>query len=157
MWKRFAEHLGNYISYPRVVGETGGKDFIFVHNSANPLEVATAIISGSFEYQDKNVLPLLGHTYLSHSGRKSKKTYWNRISKIKVGDVTDFNNYVNAVIDEPSFDRIMNYIDLAKKSKECEIIAGGSGDKSIGYFIQPTIIETSNPYFTTMQRNIAGL
>ncbi|MFC2118239.1 L-glutamate gamma-semialdehyde dehydrogenase [Bacteroidota bacterium] len=156
LWRGLSENLENYVSYPKLVGETGGKDFIFVHKSAKPIEVATAIIRGAFEYQ--------GQKCSAASRAYIPKTLWgnikehllDQVSRLKVGDVTDFGNFMNAVIDEKSFDNIMNYIELAKKSNECEIIAGGEGDKSTGYFIQPTIIVTTNPYFTTMEEEIFG-
>jgi len=156
LWRSVSENLTNYVSYPKLVGETGGKDFIFVHNSANPLEVATAIVRGAFEYQGQKC-SAASRSYIPKSlWNEIKKHLQSQISQIKIGDVADFENFMNAVIDENSFDNIMNYIELAKKSIECEIIAGGKGDKSIGYFVQPTIILTTNPYFTTMQEEIFG-
>jgi 1-pyrroline-5-carboxylate dehydrogenase len=156
LWKRAASNLEKYRSYPRIVGETGGKDFIVVHNSANPLEAATAIIRGSFEYQ--------GQKCSASSRAYIPRSLWPEISghlkrqasEIKVGDPADFSTFMNAVIDEKAFDRIMNYINLAGSSPECEIIHGGNGDKSVGYFIEPTIILTSNPKFVTMQEEIFG-
>ena len=156
LWKSAATNLEKYRSYPRIVGETGGKDFIVVHNSANPLEAATAIIRGSFEYQ--------GQKCSASSRAYIPRSLWPEISghlkrqasEIKVGDPYDFSTFMNAVIDEKAFDRIMNYINLAGSSPECEIIHGGNGDKSVGYFIEPTIILTSNPKFVTMQEEIFG-
>ena len=156
LWKSAASNLEKYRSYPRIVGETGGKDFIVVHNSANPLEAATAIIRGSFEYQ--------GQKCSASSRAYIPRSLWPEISghlkrqasEIKVGDPADFSTFMNAVIDEKAFDRIMNYINLAGSSPECEIIHGGNGDKSVGYFIEPTIILTSNPKFVTMQEEIFG-
>jgi len=156
LWRGVAENLTNYVSYPKLVGETGGKDFIFVHNSANPIEVATAIVRGAFEYQGQKC-SAASRSYIPKSlWNEIKQHLLNQVSQIKVGGVENFENFVNAVIDESSFDKIMNYIELAKKSKECEILAGGTGDKTVGYFIQPTIIQTTNPYFTTMQEEIFG-
>jgi 1-pyrroline-5-carboxylate dehydrogenase len=156
LWKSAASNLEKYRSYPRIVGETGGKDFIVVHNSANPLEAATAIIRGSFEYQ--------GQKCSASSRAYIPRSLWPEISghlkrqasEIKVGDPADFSTFMNAVIDEKAFDRIMSYINLAGSSPECEIIHGGNGDKSVGYFIEPTIILTSNPKFVTMQEEIFG-
>jgi 1-pyrroline-5-carboxylate dehydrogenase len=156
IWKQVAENLPVYKSYPKIVGETGGKDFIFAHNSANPLALATAIVRGSFEYQ--------GQKCSAASRAYIPKSLWNEtckhitrmISEIKIGDVMDFGNFVNAVIDEASYDRIMMYINVAKSSKEVKIIAGGKGDKSNGYYIEPTIIVTENPYYVTMQEEIFG-
>jgi len=156
LWKGVTENLSNYISYPKLVGETGGKDFIFVHNSANPIEVATAIIRGAFEYQGQKC-SAASRSYIPKSlWNEIKQHLLDQVSQIKVGGVENFENFMNAVIDENSFDNIMNYIQLAKKSNECEILFGGNGDKSVGYFVQPTIIYTKNPYFTTMQEEIFG-
>jgi 1-pyrroline-5-carboxylate dehydrogenase len=156
LWRTIGENLETYKSYPRIVGETGGKDFIFVHQSADAQEVATAIIRGSFEYQ--------GQKCSAASRAYVPKSLWNEVKdrviamaeEIKVGDVKDFSNFMNAVIDEKSFDNIMKYIDIAKNSKDAEILAGGTGDKSVGYFIRPTIIQTTDPKFITMQEEIFG-
>jgi len=156
LWRGVTENLTNYVSYPKLVGETGGKDFIFVHNSANPIEVATAIIRGAFEYQGQKC-SAASRSYIPKSlWNEIKQHLLNQVSQIKVGGVENFENFMNAVIDENSFDNIMNYIEKAKKSKECEILVGGTGDKTVGYFIQPTIIQTTNPYFITMQEEIFG-
>jgi len=156
LWRTIGENLETYKSYPRIVGETGGKDFIFVHQSADAQEVATAIIRGSFEYQ--------GQKCSAASRAYVPKSLWNEVKdrviamaeEIKVGDEKDFSNFMNAVIDEKSFDNIMKYIDIAKNSKDAEILAGGTGDKSVGYFIRPTIIQTTDPKFITMQEEIFG-
>jgi 1-pyrroline-5-carboxylate dehydrogenase len=127
-----------------------------IHASANPLDAATAIIRGSFEYQGQKC-SASSRVYIPGSiWPEIKKQVKAQADKIKTGDVSDFGNFMNAVIDERSFDRIMGYIDLAKKSGECEIIHGGNGDKSRGYFIEPTVILTSNPKFATMQEEIFG-
>lgn len=156
LWKTAATNLGRYKSYPRIVGETGGKDFIMIHNSANPLEAATAIIRGSFEYQ--------GQKCSASSRVYIPRSLWPEISahvkrqadEIKIGDPADFRNFMNAVIDEKSFDNVMRYIDLAVSSPDCEIIHGGRGDKSKGYFIEPTVILTKDPHFITMREEIFG-
>jgi 1-pyrroline-5-carboxylate dehydrogenase len=156
IWKGIANNLEKYKSYPRIVGETGGKDFVFVHSSANPTEVATAIIRGSFEYQ--------GQKCSAASRSYIPKSLWTEIknlllkmkAEIKMGDVREFPNFVNAVIDEKAFDDIMGYVNFAKNSDEAEIVFGGNGDKSKGYFIEPTIILTSNPHFETMEKEIFG-
>ena len=156
LWKGVAQNLEIYRSYPRLVGETGGKDFIFAHHSATPLDLATAIVSGAFEYQ--------GQKCSAASRAYIPKSIWNEtrehilrlVTDMKVGDVTDLNNFVNAVIDEASFDNIMSYINFAKESADAKILAGGTGDKSVGYFIKPTIIETTNPNFKTMEEEIFG-
>jgi len=156
LWRGVSENLTNYVSYPKLVGETGGKDFIFVHNSSNALEVATAITRGAFEYQGQKC-SAASRSYIPKSLWKEVKQHLqNQVSEIKVGDVADLSNFMNAVIDEKSFDNIMRYIEIAKKSDDCEIITGGTGDKSVGYFIQPTVIHTTNPYSTTMQEEIFG-
>jgi 1-pyrroline-5-carboxylate dehydrogenase len=156
LWKSAAANLEKYKSYPRIVGETGGKGFIMIHNSAAPLEAATAIIRGSFEYQ--------GQKCSASSRVYIPRSLWPQISEhvrrqaaeIKMGDPADFSNFMNAVIDERSFDNIMKYIEMAKASSECEIIHGGHGDKKQGYFIEPTIILTTNPKFITMMEEIFG-
>lgn len=156
LWKGVAENLENYKSYPKLVGETGGKDFIFVHNSANPLEVSTAIIRGAFEYQGQKCSAASRGYIPSSMWPVVKEHLLKMASRIKMGDVNDFSNFINAVIDESAFDNIMSYIEFAKASPDCEIIAGGKGDKSVGYFIEPTIIVTKDPHFKTMQEEIFG-
>ena len=156
LWSQISENLPKYRSYPKIVGETGGKDFIFAHNSANPLELATAIVQGAFEYQGQKC-SAASRAYIPESlWDETKSNILRMISEIKIGDVSDFQNFVNAVIDEQSFDRIMGYIKHAKTAPEAEIIAGGKGDKSEGYFIEPTVIVTQNPKFVTMQEEIFG-
>ncbi len=156
LWRGVSDNLTNYKSFPKLVGETGGKDFIFVHHSSNPLDVATAIVRGAFEYQGQKC-SAASRSYVPKTLWKEVKEHIiNQVLQIKVGDVEDFSNFMNAVIDENSFDNIMTYIELAKRSNECEIIIGGIGDKSVGYFVQPTIILTSNPFFKTMQEEIFG-
>jgi 1-pyrroline-5-carboxylate dehydrogenase len=156
LWKQVSDNLSVYKSYPKLVGETGGKDFIFAHISANPLELATAIVRGSFEYQGQKC-SAASRAYIPESiWPQTKKEILRMISEIKTGDVTDFKNYVNAVIDEASFDKIMSYITKTKSSADAEIIAGGNGDKSKGYFIEPTVIVTGNPHFFTMEEEIFG-
>ena len=156
LWKQISENLSIYKSYPKLIGETGGKDFIFAHKSANPLELATAIVRGGFEYQGQKC-SAASRSYIPASLWETTKQHILRMtSEIKTGDVTDFGNFVNAVIDEESFDRIMSYINKAKESTEATIIAGGKGDKSKGYFIEPTVIVTENPRFITMEEEIFG-
>jgi 1-pyrroline-5-carboxylate dehydrogenase len=156
LWKQVSDNLSVYKSYPKLVGETGGKDFIFAHNTANPPELATAIVRGSFEYQGQKC-SAASRAYIPKSIWDETKLHMLRmISEIKMGDVRDFRNFVNAVIDEASFDRIMSYIIKAKSSEEANIIAGGNGDKSKGYFVEPTIIVTENPHFFTMEEEIFG-
>ena len=156
LWKQVTDNLSVYKSYPKIVGETGGKDFIFAHSSANPPELATAIVRGSFEYQGQKC-SAASRAYIPASiWNETKKQMLQMISEIKVGDVMDFKNSVNAVIDEASFDKIMSYITKVKSSDEAKIIAGGKGDKSKGYFIEPTVIVTENPHYFTMGEEIFG-
>jgi 1-pyrroline-5-carboxylate dehydrogenase len=156
LWKQVSDNLSKYRSYPKLVGETGGKDFIFAHNSARPLELATAIIRGSFEYQGQKC-SAASRSYIPRSLWGETKIHLLRmISEMKTGDVRDIQNFVNAVIDEPAYDRIMGYIGKAKSSDKAEIIAGGKGDKTKGWFIEPTIILTTDPKFITMEEEIFG-
>jgi 1-pyrroline-5-carboxylate dehydrogenase len=156
LWKQVSENLPKYKSYPKLVGETGGKDFIFAHNSARPLELATAIIRGSFEYQGQKC-SAASRAYIPKSIWGETKTHLMRmIPEIRSGDVRDFQNFVNAVIDEPAYDRIMGYIEKARASDKAEIIAGGKGDKTKGWFIEPTLILTTDPKFITMEEEIFG-
>ncbi len=156
LWKQVSDNLSIYKSYPKLVGETGGKDFILAHQSANPLELATAIVRGSFEYQGQKC-SAASRAYIPKSiWNETKKQMLRMISEIKVGDVIDFKNYVNAVIDEASFDKIMSCFEKVKSSGEAKIITGGTGDKSKGYFIEPTVIVTENPRYFTMEEEIFG-
>ena len=156
LWKNVSDNLENYKSYPKLVGETGGKDFIFVHNSSNSLEVATAIVRGAFEYQGQKC-SAASRAYIPESlWPQIKNLILDMVSSMKVGDVRDFDNFVNAVIDEASFDNIMSYIEKIKKSNDAKILIGGEGDKSKGYFIKPTVILTTNPHYLTMEEEIFG-
>jgi len=156
LWKSVTENLENYKSYPKLVGETGGKDFIFVHHSANPLEVATAIFRGAFEFQGQKC-SAASRAYIPESlWPQIKNLILDMVFSINVGDVRDFDNFVNAVIDEASFDNIMSYIEKTKKSNDAKILIGGEGDKSKGYFIKPTVILTTNPHYLTMKEEIFG-
>lgn len=156
LWKQVTENLSSYKSYPKLVGETGGKDFIFAHNSANPPELAASIARGAFEYQGQKC-SAASRAYIPRSiWPETKKLLLQMISGTRIGDVTDFRNVINSVIDETAFDNIMTYIDKAKDSGETELIAGGNGDKSTGYYIEPTIIVTRNPHFVTMEEEVFG-
>jgi len=156
LWRSVTENLKPYRSYPRLVGETGGKDFIFVHASSDPAEVATAIVRGAFEYQGQKC-SAASRAYIPRSLWPAiRELLVDQIGKIRVGDVTDFRNFVNAVIDEASFDNIMGYIARAKSASCAKILAGGTGDKSVGYFVSPTVIETTDPHFVTMEEEIFG-
>jgi 1-pyrroline-5-carboxylate dehydrogenase len=156
IWKTVANNLEKYRSYPRVVGETGGKDFVFVHPSADADEVATALVRGAFEYQGQKC-SAASRAYIPASIWDSIKRRIDRNLKlIQKGDPKEFCNFVNAVIDEKAFDRIMGYIDKARNSKDAEIIFGGKGDKSKGYFVDPTVILAKDPHFITMEEEIFG-
>ncbi len=156
MWASSVRNLDTYKSYPRIVGETGGKDFIFAHASADPVALKTAIIRGAFEYQGQKC-SAASRAYIPKSlWAEIKDDLIAQIKTIKMGTVDDFTNSMNAVIDEASFDNIKTYIRCAKEANDAEIIVGGKCDKKEGYFIEPTIIETSSPNFRTMQEEIFG-
>lgn len=156
IWKTVGQNISQYRSYPRLVGETGGKDFVFVHPSADVEVAVTALVRGAFEYQGQKC-SAASRAYIPESlWPKIKKGLLEQISSIRVGDVRDFSNFVNAVIDEKSFKKIMGYIEYAKSSNDAEILAGGTGDSSVGYFIQPTLIQASQPLFKTMVEEIFG-
>ena len=156
IWKNIASNIDKYVSYPRIVGETGGKDFVMVHPSADAGEVATALTRGSFEYQ--------GQKCSAASRAYIPKSLWSAVKKqmkkdlesFSMGSTEDFGNFVNAVIDEKSFDSLAKFIDQAKKDKKAEIVFGGNYDKSVGWFIEPTVIETSDPKYTTMCTELFG-
>jgi 1-pyrroline-5-carboxylate dehydrogenase len=156
MWKTIGDNIALYRSYPRLVGETGGKDFVVAHPSADPAEVATALARGAFEYQ--------GQKCSAASRAYVPKSLWPRVQEMLVDEIksidqgppTDFRNFMAAVIDEPSFDRIMGYIDHARNSGEAEILTGGKGDKSEGYFIEPTVVRTTDPRFKLIREEIFG-
>lgn len=156
LWKKVGENLPKYKTYPRIVGETGGKDFIFVHPSACTKAVANAAFCGAFEFQ--------GQKCSAASRMYVPKSIWpavldgirERAEEVKMGDVADPDNFINAVIDEASFDNIVSYIEYAKESKDAKIVVGGEYDKSVGYFIRPTVIETSDPHFKSMEEEIFG-
>lgn len=156
LWRGVGANIQNYKSYPRLVGETGGKDFIFAHNSAHAREVATAIVRGAFEFQGQKC-SAASRAYIPASLWNDVKQYvGDMLSTIKMGDVTDFSNFVNAVIDEASFDNCKGYIDRAKAAKDAEVIFGGNCDKSVGYFVEPTVILTTNPKYESMEQEIFG-
>lgn len=156
LWRQVGERIGQYKSYPRLVGETGGKDFIFVHPSANAEEVANAAFCGAFEFQ--------GQKCSAASRMYAPKSLWNdilegirrRADEVSMGDVCDFDNFINAVIDETSFDNISSYIEYAKAASDAQIVVGGKCDKSKGYFVEPTVIQTSNPHFKSIEEEIFG-
>ncbi|NLN31515.1 MAG: L-glutamate gamma-semialdehyde dehydrogenase [Bacteroidales bacterium] len=156
LWKQISDNLSVYRSFPRIVGETGGKNFIVAHASADPPALATAVVRGAFEYQGQKC-SAASRAYIPRSlWEETSEHILKMVSGIMIGDVTDLNNFVNAVIDEEAFDKIMSYVDMARVSGEVKILTGGSGDKSKGYFIEPTIILTENPHFITMEEEIFG-
>ena len=156
LWKTIGNNISKYKSYPRIVGETGGKDFIIAHKSANPLQVATGISRGAFEYQGQKCSAASRAYIPSNIWEEVKKQILNDVSSFKMGSPEDPSNFINAVISESAFDSISEYIDFAKKDKNAEIIAGGNYDKTKGYFIEPTIIVTKDPKFKTMCEEIFG-
>ncbi|MDD2425446.1 MAG: L-glutamate gamma-semialdehyde dehydrogenase [Bacteroidales bacterium] len=156
LWKSVSEKLEQYKSYPRLVGETGGKDFIFVHPSAKAREVAVAAVCGSFEYQGQKC-SAASRMYIPASLWKEVRDEMASIlKKVKMGDPCDPANFVNAVIDANSFDSIVSYIEYAKSSPDAEVVFGGTYDKSVGYFISPTVIKTTDPHFRSMEQEIFG-
>ncbi len=156
MWKTIGENIQKYKSYPRIVGETGGKDFVIAHKSADPREVSTSLSRGAFEFQGQKCSAASRAYIPSNIWEEVKKNLQADLKSFKMGGSEDFGNFINAVIDEKSFDSIVGYIEQAKKNPMNEIIAGGKYDKSKGYFIEPTIIETKDPSSTTMCEEIFG-
>ncbi|KYG77623.1 1-pyrroline-5-carboxylate dehydrogenase [Roseivirga spongicola] len=156
IWKTIGENIYNYRSYPRIVGETGGKDFIMVHESAKAKQVATAITRGAFEFQGQKCSAASRAYIPSNLWEDVKKYVQEDLKTFKMGGTEDFSNFINAVIDEKAFDRIAKYIDEAKASDKVEVIAGGNHDKSKGYFVEPTVLLTTDPKYTTMCEEIFG-
>lgn len=156
MWKTVGETITDKKYYPRIVGETGGKDFIFAHKSSKVDELVTAVIRGGFEYQGQKC-SAASRIYIPQSIWPAfKEKYVTEVAKIKMGSPDDFSNFMTAVIDQGAFDTIKGYIDYAKASDEAEILTGGGCDDSTGYFIEPTTIVTTNPKFKTMAEEIFG-
>ena len=156
LWKTIGNNIAKYRSYPRIVGETGGKDFIIAHKSANAKEVATGISRGAFEYQGQKCSAASRAYIPSNIWEEVKGHILHDLKSFKIGSPEDPSNFINAVISEQSFDKISEYIDFIKTQKDAEIIAGGKYDKSKGYFIDPTIVVTTNPNFKTMSEEIFG-
>lgn len=156
IWKTIGNNIHKYKSYPRIVGETGGKDFVMVHPSADPKVVSTAISRGAFEYQ--------GQKCSAASRAYIPASLWNEVKanviadlkSMKMGGTEDFTNFINAVIDEKSFDKLQSYIKGAEKDRKAKIIVGGKCDKRNGYFIEPTIIQTTDPHYVTMCEELFG-
>ena len=156
LWKTIGENLELYRTYPRIVGETGGKDFVVAHSSANTKAVAAGLLRGSFEYQGQKC-SAASRAYISDDIWPAvKDQLLTDLGTLKMGSPADFGNFINAVIDRRSFDKIKSYIEYAKSQDDCEIISGGGCDDSVGYFVEPTVILTSNPKFRTMVEEIFG-
>ncbi|MFA5508653.1 MAG: L-glutamate gamma-semialdehyde dehydrogenase, partial [Vulcanimicrobiota bacterium] len=156
MWKTVGENVGRYRSYPRIVGETGGKDFIFAHPSADRLELVTGLIRGSFEYQGQKC-SAASRAYIPESVWKAiKDRLIEETNALNVGDVADFSNFMAAVIDQSAYDRVTGAIERARAHKDVEIIAGGEHSDESGYFISPTILLTTDPHYETMEVELFG-
>ncbi|WP_157207306.1 L-glutamate gamma-semialdehyde dehydrogenase [Mariniflexile maritimum] len=156
LWKQIGNNIHNYKTYPRIVGETGGKDFIIAHKSAVPKQVSTAIIRGAFEFQGQKC-SAASRAYIPKSlWGEIKKLVIEDVNSLKMGSPADMGNFITAVIHEGSFDKLATYIDQAKTDKDSNIIVGGNYDKSKGYFIEPTVIVTTNPKYTTMCTELFG-
>ena len=156
MWKTIGENVGNYKSYPRIVGETGGKDFVLIHKSADVDVTVTALARGAFEFQGQKC-SAASRAYLpSNLANQIKEKLIAELKTMKMGTVEDFSNFINAVIDEKSFDNISRYIENAKKDANAEIIVGGNYDKTKGYFIEPTVIEAKDPNYVSLCEEIFG-
>lgn len=156
IWQKIGANIQNYKTYPRIVGETGGKDFIVAHKTANPKQVATAIARGAFEFQGQKC-SAASRCYISKSIWKDvKSSLVEDIKSFKIGSPEDMNNFITAVIHEGSFDKLASFIDQAKSDDNVEIVIGGTYDKSKGYFIDPTVILTKDPTYTTMHTELFG-
>ncbi len=156
LWKEIGANIANYRSYPRIVGETGGKDFIMVHKSASAAEVATAMSRGAFEYQGQKCSAASRAYIPSNIWEEVKTILIDQVSSFKMGTPEDTSNFINAVIDARAFDKIAGYIDYVKAQSDAEIIVGGNYDKSKGYYIEPTVVVTTNPKFRTICEEIFG-
>ncbi|MEQ8581646.1 MAG: L-glutamate gamma-semialdehyde dehydrogenase [Marinoscillum sp.] len=156
LWKTIGQNIDKYRSYPRVVGETGGKDFVIAHKSADPLEVAAGLIRGAFEFQGQKCSAASRAYIPSNLWEAVKKQMAADLKEISMGSPEDFSNFVNAVIDKKSFDKIAGYIDRAKSDADVEVLFGGHYDDSVGYFIEPTVLLAKDPKYTTMCEEIFG-
>ncbi|MCU0305322.1 MAG: L-glutamate gamma-semialdehyde dehydrogenase [Thermoanaerobaculales bacterium] len=156
MWRTIGENIATYRTYPRIVGETGGKDFIFAHPSADAAALATALVRGAFEYQGQKC-SAASRAYIPKSlWRRTRELLLGQIAEIKIGPPTDFRNFFNAVIDRGAFADHVGYIEHAKASPDAEILAGGTYDDSVGYYVHPTVVLTSDPHFKLMEEEIFG-
>lgn len=156
LWKTIGNNIESYRTYPRIVGETGGKDFLLAHQSADPEQISTALTRGAFEFQGQKC-SAVSRAYIPKSLWPAvKELLLEDVNSFKMGSPEDFGNFINAVIDEKAFNKIEKYIDTAKEDGEVEVIAGGNCDKSKGYFIQPTVIVSKDPKYRTMCEEIFG-
>jgi 1-pyrroline-5-carboxylate dehydrogenase len=156
IWAKIGMNIHHYKTYPRIVGETGGKDFIIAHPSANPKQVSTGIVRGAFEFQGQKC-SAASRSYVPKSMWPAvKEQIITDVKSMKMGSPEDFSNFITAVIHEGSFDKLASFIDQAKKDTDAEIIVGGNYDKSVGYFIEPTVIVTTNPHYATMGTELFG-
>ena len=156
IWKKIGDNIYKYKTYPRIVGETGGKDFIFADNTADTQGLAIAMLRGAFEYQGQKC-SAASRVYIPESiWADVKKRFGKELATVKMGPPEDFTNFVNAVIDETTFDKLKGFIDRAKEDEDAEVIFGGNCDKSVGYFIEPTVIQAKNPNYITMEEELFG-
>jgi len=156
LWKTIGENIANYKSYPRVVGETGGKDFVIAHESADPKAVAVALARGAFEFQGQKCSAASRAYIPDNLWPAVKESLVADLASMKMGSPEDFTNFINAVIDEKAFDKITGYIASAKQSVQVKVVAGGNYDKSKGFFIEPTVLEVSDPHYVTMCDELFG-
>lgn len=156
IWKAIGENVHLHNTYPKIVGETGGKDFIMVHKSANVDQVVTAMSRGAFEYQGQKCSAASRAYIPSNMWEEVKEKLIRDVKSFKMGGPEDFTNFINAVIDEKAFDKLAGYIERAKADDGVEVIVGGNYDKSVGYFIEPTVIHTKDPKYVTMQEELFG-
>ena len=156
LWRTIGNNIGTYKTYPRIVGETGGKDFVIAHPSARAEEVAVALVRGAFEFQGQKC-SAASRAYLPASlWPEVERLTKEKTNSLRMGSVEDFGNFVNAVIDERAFDRIVGYLETAKQQDGVEVVVGGGHDKSTGYFIEPTVLRVDDPHATTMEEEIFG-
>jgi len=156
LWKTIGDNLSKYKSYPRIVGETGGKDFVIAHKSADPKQLAVALVRGAFEFQGQKC-SAASRAYIPKSLWKRTWAFMEKdLASLKMGSPEDFRNFINAVIDEKAFKKIKSYITRAKKDKDANILFGGKSDSSVGYFIEPTVIQAKKPKYRTMCEEIFG-
>ena len=156
LWKQIGDNINNYRTYPRIVGETGGKDFVMVHKSACPTEVAVGLVRGAFEYQGQKCSAASRAYIPSNLWNEVEKQMKEMLATVTLGSPEDFSNFMTAVIDKNSFEKSKAYIDRAQASSEAEVVIGGTYDDSVGYFVQPTVIKATNPKYESMVEEIFG-